>query len=64
MKTAILLIVAIAALGAVGVTTAIMSAAAPAQADSCQSVNGKDSCHGCAKRSEGWENSDHKCLHS
>jgi hypothetical protein len=61
MKTAIFLIVAIAALGAVGVTTAILSSA-PAQA-SCQSDFGKDVCHGCSPNSFGDGRSDDKCQH-
>jgi hypothetical protein len=60
MKTAIFLIVAIAALGAVGITTAILSAATPVHADSCARIIA--GCHGCAPSSNGDTKSVGKCF--
>jgi hypothetical protein len=64
MKTAILIIFAIAALGAVGIVTAI-SSATDAQADSCKDEHFGHhlSCHGCSTEGQGFESSDGKCAH-
>jgi hypothetical protein len=61
MKTAILIIFAIAALGAVGIVTAI-SSATDAQADSCKD-DFHHSCHGCSTLGQGFESSNQKCAH-
>jgi hypothetical protein len=57
----VFLIVVIAALGVAGVTTAILSAATPVHADSCQKIIAR--CHGCAPSENGFDNSEGKCLH-
>jgi hypothetical protein len=61
MKTAILIIFAIAALGALGIVTAI-SSATDAQADSCKDQDFHHPCHGCSTLGQGFASSQ-KCAH-
>jgi hypothetical protein len=61
MKTAILIIFAIAALGAVGIVTAVGSAT-EAQADSCKDQDFFRPCHGCSTEGQGFASSG-KCAH-
>ena len=58
------MIFAIAALGAVGIVTAI-SSATETQADSCKDEHFGHhlSCHGCSTKGQGFESSDGECAH-
>ena len=62
-KTAMVIFAAVAALGAVGLITAIGSSAEDAHAVSCQQQSGGGSCNGCGDYTQGWTSSEGKCLH-
>ena len=61
-KTAMVIFAAVAALGAVGLITAIGSSAEDAHAVSCQQ---QSSCsgNGCGDYTQGWKQSGGNCLH-